>query len=118
MQNQDTKLINDSKRTRNKPAFRNRRRANRLSATDLKAVQADFEFRRNSQETADANLLPRAEVVDAILIGHGAHIRFLSDQINHIRRQMGTAITSVQGPFLLEKGEPNVRQFVEKRKTA
>jgi hypothetical protein len=111
---------NETKRKRNKPAFRNRRRANRLPVMELRAVQSDFESYRNTQETADANLLPRAEAVDAILIGHGAHLRFLADQIANIRKQMGLAASSARGAFLLERGDaPNVRQFVQQaRKTA
>lgn len=117
---QEPKDASDTKRTRYKSAFRNRRRADRLSATDLRAVQAGFEIRRNSEDVGRDHLLPRPEVIDGVLIGHGAQLRFVCDQIRYIRERIGMPMTSAQGPFLLEKGgEPNVRQFIqERRKTA
>lgn len=100
-------------------AFRNRRRADRLPATELRAVQAAMEHRRNSEDVGREFLMPRAEVQDAAIIGINAHIRHLSDRIEHIRRQMGMAASSTGGLFL-EKGDKlSARQYVQQeRKTA
>lgn len=117
---QDPKPVNETPRKRYKSAFRNRRRANRLSASDLREVQATFEIIRNSEDVGTKCQLPRPEVIDGVLIGLGSQIRFALDQINWVRKQMGIATTSVQGPFLLEPGDkPAVRTFVQPaRKTA
>jgi hypothetical protein len=119
---QDQRPASETNNKTKKPArtslFRNRRRANRLPAMELRAVQADFESYRSTEAAADSNLLPRAEATDAVLIGIVANVRFLADEIAWVRKKMGIATTSVQGPFLLENGDANVRQFIEKRKTA
>lgn len=112
---QEPQPVNVTKRKRQKPAFRNRRRANRLPAMELRAIQTDFELiRRNSEDVGRDHLLPRAEVVDAVLIGLGVRTQFLSDQIHFIRKQMGIAVASTQGPFLLDPGGKPVRSLVEK----
>lgn len=120
---QDQRPANDSIHETKKPAstkrpslFRSRRRADRLPATELRSVQAGFEIRRNTEDVGRDHLLPRAEAVDAVLIGITANIRFLSDQVNHIRRQMGMATTSTGGLFL-EKGDKlSARQFVQQER--
>lgn len=116
----DPTPIGETKRKRYKSAFRSRRRADRLPAMELKAVQSDFVVERNSEDVGRTHLLPRAEAQDAVLIGHGAQIRFLVDQVMYIRKQMGIAISSTSGPFLLESGagmtarESTVRDVVTK----
>lgn len=121
---EDQRPVNDSNRKTKKPAsvrrpslFRSRRRADRLPATELRAVQSAMEHRRNSEDVGREFLMPRPEVQDAAIIGLTANFRFLADQIAWVRRQMGIATTSTQGPFLLESGDrPNVRQFVQERR--
>lgn len=80
---------------------RNRRRAKDLSDEKLREVKRDFEITRNTLESAQNHLLPRAEAVDGVLIRLVDEYRSVRQELTDLRRQLG--IDPSRRPFLVQR---------------